>query len=419
MTPSQTLRALLWPVYVPSFGYAAGIAALLPAYVLLALKLGFSAAQIALIATLVGAFAIVASLAAGYLVHWLGERLSLGLTSGLTITLLGATWAAAGSDPDTARVILVVALLGVDLSDAVWSIARQGLVADLAPPEHRGRAMNAYGASQRLGRVVGPFVAAAVLVVASPQHVLPVTALLVGAAYVLMAYHLRRPQALEARAAALAAPTAGVARPIRALVILGVGVLALTAVRTAKETLVPLWGADGLGLSDPTVAVVAGAGSLAELALFWPAGMALDRVGRGPVAAVCLALIGGGLMLMPLSGATWWFVATALVVGLGDGVGAGIVKIIGIDIAPPERRGQFLGWWQSIASVGALAAPALASLVIALASLAAVLPVIGGLGLAGAAWMAHWTPRVIPPPSRGGRREGGADAVRTAPHLNA
>lgn len=399
----DTLRTLLWPVYAPSFVYAAAAAALLPAQVLLALQLGFTASQVALLATVVGGFAILASFCAGYLVQGLGEHRALGLTTGLAVSMLVATWFGAEQAHEAARLVLVVTLLGVDLADAVWSIARQGMVADRTPPEHRGRAMNVYGASQRLGRVVGPFVAAAVLAVAGPQHVFPVAAAIMLSAYGLMAHHLRA----DARAAdgtTRPAPPSGVADPLRALLVLGLGVLALSAVRTAKETLVPLWGADGLALHGATVALVTGIASAMELLLFWPAGIALDHLGRGPVAAACLTLMGFGLAIMPLSHATWWFVLTAMLVGLGDGVGAGIVKTLGVDIAPAEQRGRFLGWWQSIASVGSFVAPAVAGAVIAAASLAAVLPTIGALGLLGAAWMAWWTPRFVPRRQAGSTR---------------
>lgn len=400
-TPRETLRTLLWPVYAPSFGYAAGISALLPAQVVLALHLGFTAAQVALLATAVGGFAIVASFAAGYLVQWLGEGRALAVTTAPTITLLLATWlATAHTASATARVVLIVALLAVDLSDAVWSIARQGLVADLAPLAHRGRAMNVYGASQRLGRVLGPFVAAAVLAVADAGAVFPVAAAFVAIAWGVLAAHLRRlpaPSAEPGRSTSAAAPLAA---PMSALFILGAGVLMLSAVRTAKETLIPLWGADGLHLAPATVALVVGIGSLAELVLFWPAGLALDRLGRAPVATTCLALMGVGLMVMPFSHTLGWFVAAAILVGLGDGVGAGIVKTMGIDIAPARDRGRFLGWWQSISSIGSFVAPALAGAVIGAASLAAALPAVGVLGIAGAAWMAWWTPRFIPRPAR-------------------
>ena len=58
--------------------------------------------------------------------------------------------------------------------------------------------------------------------------------------------------------------------------------------------------------------------------LFYPAGLVLDRSGRTPVAVLCLGLLGGGLGAMAAvpHGALVGFVAAALIVGLGDGVGS-------------------------------------------------------------------------------------------------
>ncbi|GAB3624696.1 MFS transporter [Mariniluteicoccus endophyticus] len=392
-TPSQTLRALLWPVYVPTITFAAGAAALVPAYILLALRLGFGEAQVALIGTWLGAVTVVASAAAGYLVQGLGERTALAVTTGVGIAGLLAAWATTATDLPGARWVMVAALTGFALAESVWGIARQGLVADLAAPQHLGRAMNTFGAAQRIGRVFGPLVAAGIMALWGPAEVFGVGALVSAASLALIVRHLRTP----ASAVRPTPPTeVSSRRALHGLVLLGLGIITLAALRTAKETLIPLWGARGLHLSDHLVALVVGIAAAFELLLFWPAGIALDRLGRMPVVVTSLVLMAAGLVALPQSTGPTWFVICALVVGLGDGVGSGIVKTIGVDLAPVEGRGRFLGWWQSVAATGNLAAPALASAVIATASLGAALAVIGAIGLVGAAWMAYWTPRFIP-----------------------
>ena len=79
--PPHPLRELIWPVYVPSVIYASGTSALLPAQIVVALQLGFDAAQVALLATWVGAFAVLASFVSGYLIAWWGERRALGVST--------------------------------------------------------------------------------------------------------------------------------------------------------------------------------------------------------------------------------------------------------------------------------------------------------------------------------------------------
>lgn len=130
----------------------------------------------------------------------------------------------------------------------------------------------------------------------------------------------------------------------------------------------------------------------------YPAGLVLDRYGRTPVAVLCLGLLGAGLGAMAAvpHGALVAFVAAALIVGLGDGVGLGLIKTLGIDLAPEVGRARFLGWWTSLASVRSFAGPALATGLIAGSGLGAALLGVGGLGLFGSAWLGSWTARLIP-----------------------
>lgn len=404
--PAGPLRALVRPVYLPSFVYAVGAGALVPVQVLLALRLGFDTAGVSALMTWIGAFAIFSSAAAGWIVEAFGERRAVVVTTtvgvaGLLVAAASAWWSLPG-----ARWVLVVALTLFDLVDAVWSIARQSLVTDLVPSSFRGRAMNLYGACQRLGRAVGPAAASAVLLVTGPTAVLPLIVVVVGAATALLAR--RRPTGRD-RGPALdgaqppSPPSAAVAGTASSrafgrgqVAALGTGVLVLAALRTSKESLLPLWAAQGAHLPDQRVALLMALASCAELVLFWPAGLALDRLGRGPVVACAMALMGVGTLLVPASTSPAWLVACVVLIGLGDGTGSGIIKTIGADLAPATGRSVFLGRWQAVASAGSLLAPALASALIAMVSLPAAAVAIGALGVAGAAWMGAWTPRVLP-----------------------
>lgn len=417
------LRALVRPVYVPSFVYAVGAGALAPVQVLLALRLGFHAAGVSAIMTWIGAFAIASSAAAGRIVEALGERRSVVVTTAAGAVGLLVAAASAWSRVDGARWVLVVALTLFDLVDAVWSIARQSLVTDLVPSAFRGRAMNLYGACQRLGRAVGPAVASAVLLVTGPAAVLPLIVLIVGTATALLAGRVPGGRGAEASAPSpeelgedgTRRPTPAVAAAVRRgtppgapdrapsaaftrgqVAALGAGVLVLAALRTPKESLLPLWAAQGAHLPDQRVALLMTLASGAELVLFWPAGLALDRLGRGPVVACTMALMGVGTLLVPASASPAWLVVCVVLIGLGDGTGSGIIKTIGSDLAPATGRSVFLGRWQAVASAGSLLAPALASVLIAAASLPVAVAAVGALGVAGAVWMGAWTPRVLP-----------------------
>lgn len=389
------LRPLFLPIYIPTLVYAAGVSILLPVQVLLALQLGFSESAVTLMIMAIGAFSIISSLSAGYVVQWLGEKRAVVSVSALGMFLMVVTTWFVVAKSMYAPVVFVVALVLFDVVDAVWSIARQGLVADLAPADLRGRATNLYGACQRIGKIAGPFIAGFGLLLVSSEWLLPLAALIVlGAAGLLVKYS--PPRAVTALSATTGLAEAPPSKILKPLLLLGVGVMVLAMLRTAQESLLPLWGSSGVGLNDSTVAWVVGAAAAMELILFWPAGIALDRWGRMPVVVTALVLMGVGLWALPFSTGFAWFLCFSLLMGLGNGAGSGIVKTMGIDIAPARGRAKFFGWWQAIASCGALAAPALAFLAISGDSLPLAFRLMGLLGIAAAVWMAFWTPRFIP-----------------------
>lgn len=404
------LGPLVRPVYVPSFVYAAGSSALLPAQVLLALQVGFTSAGVAALMTWIGLFAIASSLIAGHFVDWIGERIALAVvTIGGAIGLVAAAGCCTAGLPGR-RWVLVVALTVFDLVDAVWSIARQGLVADLAPATMRGRAMNLYGACQRLGRIVGPLIAAAVLTVSGAAAVFPCAALVVIAALALLlganskTVPSGRHGALTTGATTEKSSKASGGMRVGAapwwirhqFLVLGVGALILSALRTVKETLLPLWTVQGAHLDGTQVALVLALASGAELILFWPAGLASDRYGRAPVIVTAMAFMSAGICLAPWSETVAWLLPCVTLIGLGDGAGAGIIKTLGADLAPETGRAAFLGRWQAIASVGSLLAPAVTGFALATTSLPAALLLNGMVGLVGTVWMAWWTPKILP-----------------------
>ena len=95
---------------------------------------------------------------------------------------------------------------------------------------------------------------------------------------------------------------------------MGVAVTCLSATRACRSAVIPLW-ATQLGLSPAAASAVYGLTGLADLLMFYPSGLLMDRRGRRIVAMSCLAGLGLGMALIPLTGAPGWF--TAVVAGLG------------------------------------------------------------------------------------------------------
>ncbi|YAL83181.1 MFS transporter [Dermacoccaceae bacterium W4C1] len=397
------VRDLWWPVLVPSFIYSVGAAAIVPAQVLTGLHLGMDATSVSWLVTWLGVCAVLGSVLAGYLVQSLGEQRALGYATAVGCVALVVMLAWIGTDRPGAVWVFGAALSCVEVADGIWSLARQNLVAERTPDAHRAVAMNTYGGSQRIGRVVGPLITS-LMIALGPVDV--VYAVHIAAAVIAFVFVCRaqEPAAVVAPdhilgAAAEPAHTGRHGWPpglAKGFVLIGLGVTALSLVRTDRDLLLPLWGADHLALDGSTIALVVGLCAALELLFFYPAGVLMDRIGRLPIVATCLIVMGIGFAVMWASPTFGGFLVGAALLGIGNGVGAGIIKTLGTDLAPRRTRAQFLGWWNALSNCGALLAPALTAATLTVGSMHAVMLVAAAVSLIGAAWMLWWMPRLMP-----------------------
>jgi MFS family permease len=73
-----------------------------------------------------------------------------------------------------------------------------------------------------------------------------------------------------------------------------------------------------------------------------------------------------------------------MLLGLANGLGTGVVMIIGADLARRSGHvGQFLGLWRLIGDLGISIAPLVTGVLVDAASLAAASLTVAGLGFAG------------------------------------
>jgi hypothetical protein len=301
------------------------------------------------------------------------------------LTLAVTVW---NTDGPIGRIPYVVAVFVVPFVDGTWSVARQALLAGLVLPGQRGRAMNAYGAAQRLGRALGPAVAAVMWGVTGPvgSYALHAATAVVACGLIVQTNRPNRPhQTINSMGSAdRLTGSAPSAYPWAAFWVVGIGMLALEALRANRDLLLPLWATTGLTLGERTISTSVAICLALELALFLPAGIAVDAWGSAPVVLTCLATMAVGFGVMAAGTmAAWW--AGVVLLGLGNGIGAGIIKTIGAEIAPTLRRATFLGRWTALSAVGALAGPAL---VVIAASARPALTATAGVGVAAAVWLA-------------------------------
>lgn len=376
------VRGLFLPVYAPMLLLSTGLsapAAIFPQYLV---SLGAGVALSGMILSLRGFGNLLTDLPGGFLLgrvrldRVMGLSLAIAVVSAFGLALSGSVAGISG------WVLLSGAATSVTVTSCMTYVRRT------VPAAIRGRALSLIGGSVRIGALIGP---AAGGVLADWFGFQAAFWLRAGAFAVALALFLlgrRRQtgpdgnpqQSADAPASFVAqfktawSESRGRAGPV---LLAGTGILILQLLRSSRSVILPLWG-ESLGLSASLIGTVMSVGAAFDLALFLPAGVIMDRAGRKTAGTLCLGGFTFGIVLLALSNGVPGYVAAALLIGLGNGFGAGINMTIGTDLAPNGAISEFLGAWRLIGDTGSTAGPGVAGLTTAIAGLVA-----GGLALAG------------------------------------
>jgi len=392
---SQPEREVSWrqiavPAYGPTILVSIGQGATLPLVALSARDLGASVGVAAFVVALIGIGQLVGDLPAGALAARIGEQKALVAACAVdALALVGAFLA-------RSLWVLALAIFVTGLAGAVFSLARQAYLTETVPIRMRARALSTLGGTFRVGLFIGPFVGAALVSGRGVGTAYAFAAAMSLSAALLTAFlpdvTWTQRQVRAGTGEAHATVLSVLRQHRRTLLTLGTGVLVISAARATRQTIVPLWAASQ-GLSPSTVSLVYGVSAGVDMLLFYPGGAIMDRYGRVFVAVPSMLVLGLGFLLLPLTHATPAIAAVAGLMGLGNGISAGVVMTLGADAAPAESRTQFLGGWRLFADVGNATGPLVVSAVSAVAPLAAAAVTMGLLTWTGVAWLARWIPR--------------------------
>lgn len=391
--PPFSLRGIAVPAFGPALLFSVGQGAILPVVALSARQLGASVAVAALIVTLIGLGSWFFNLPASMITLKFGERWSIVgaaaagalalLAAGVSLVIGNGLW------------LLAVAMAVVGMSAAVFSLARQKYLTEAVPVEFRARALSTLGGVSRIGTFVGPFIGAAAIafVGISGAYWVGVAGMAAAAVLAVTVHDLVLADGSCAKSGpeptlrGVAVSHAGV------FLTAGVGILLLSALRTSRQVVIPLW-ADNLGLDPTHASLVYGLSGAIDMLVFYPAGKVMDRRGRQWVAIPSTLIMGVALVLIPLTAGFTSLLLVALLIGFGNGISSGLVMTLGADFSPDRGRGQFLGLWRFMADAGSAGGPVLLSAVTAAASLGAGVTATGVLGFAAAGVFAVVLPRL-------------------------
>jgi MFS family permease len=289
--------------------------------------------------------------------------------------------------------------LGAFLTGAgfsAWMLGRQSYIADTCANEETGRAIAVLGGLQRVGMAIGPVLGGWLAAATSyPVSFLAGAAITIVATVLVWAYCLATDRGREPEGFSLK-PTIRLARQHAGIFLTaGWAALALQLMRATRTVLVPLYGI-ALGLDAATIGLIYSLSAVIDMSLFYPVGRVVDRHGRKWSAVPSLGLFALGLALLPLATGFASLTALACLLGLANGLGTGIVMIIGADLSRrSEDRSQFLGVWRLIGDLGMSGASLLCAALLGLAGLGAASLVAAAIGVSGALTMWRAVPETL------------------------
>ena len=381
------IRSLVLPFYLPTFLWTAGAGAILPVLPLYIRSLG---AELSLVGVVMSMFAIgtmIGNVPGSIVIARLGKRRAM--IAAVAAEVMLAVAAALVSNPYQLMPILFA--LGVVYT--LFFVARLAYFRELVPADRRGRALSLLGGETRMGSAVGPVLGGffadafgfriAFLLLAA----FSLSVVVLSVAYLPQDRPTAASQPGEPRPRTLRVLRELIREHRRVFVTAGFVVLVLKLVREARKVIFPLWG-DVIGMSSSAIGLLFGFSHVIELALFYPAGSVMDRFGRKKTALPCLLLFSIGFLALPAAQAASLFVVAAVLVAIGNGIGAGINMTMSTDLAPPVHTVEFLAVWRTITDAGGAAGPVVIGFTSAALGIAAAAPVVGTIGLAGAAVMA-------------------------------
>jgi MFS family permease len=395
--PEITLRTIAPSAYGPAVLYGIGSGASTPVIALAAIRLGATVPTAAFVVALVGIGQLVGDLPAGALATKLGDRWAMVVSSfaicgGMAICVLARHVGMLG---------VGVAIAG--FAGAVFGLARQSYLTEVVPLRLRARALSTLGGSQRIGGFVGPFLGAWVTRLGGVDAGFAVYAVcaLAAGVLVLVVRDLRLPEGAtgskglpqQVERPSLLAMASG---NRRVLATLGSCAMLLMVLRQARQSVLPLW-CDHIGVGVSTTSIVVGISGAVDMLMFYPSGFAMDRFGRAFVGVPSMLVLALGHALIVFASGLGTVILVAIVMGIGNGMGAGLVMTLGADTSPATGRQTYLSLWRLITDLGAAGGPAAIGVVTAVAGLGPASVAIAGVGVVAAVMLKRWAPRHLRP----------------------
>ena len=345
-----------------------------------------------LIAGLVMTGTLIADLPAGKLVDRIGERNSM---------IYSAAAGAAGILLSVFALnlyMLGAGILILGAASAVFALARHSFLTEHIPLSHRARSVSILGGMFRGGSFFGPLLGAWAVHVGGPGAVYWVAVIVCSSAALLLL--TTKKDAILNTPVVVAGRTLEVAkREWKKLATVGVGVSVIGILRTSRQIGLPLW-AISIGMPPAEAAFYIGIANALDFALFYASGAIMDRYGRRWAAVPTAVGLAFAHILVAFAIDSPGFFAIAILMAVVNGVGSGVILVLGSDLAPADARNEFLASYRLLTDAAVAGAGPLLVGVAALVTLGPAMAIFGWAGFGGAWLLWKFIPRYSPKPVR-------------------
>jgi len=384
---STERSVLLWMCLLVAVNQL-GFGAMVPALPLYAKSFGVSASAIGVAVAAYGLARFLAVLPGGQFADRWGRRPVLAI--GGLISAVGSFWCAEAHGFVEFSLARVVAGAGAGIILTIGQI----VLADISPPDRRGRNIATYQAAFLFGFGIGPFPGGLL----ANAHGLAAPFLMTGVASLLttvIAWFL----VSETRSARTSAAVSGKAAEIpfvrqmlgllshRGFLLVSLISLMNAVVRTGGLfALIPLLATTTLGLSVAQIGFAMMVSGICGLVAAYPAGWLADQIGRKAVIVPSTLLTGMSMVLFCYAPSYAWFIAASVVWSVATSISSSAPAAYAADTAPPGMNASAMSAYRMTADAGyVIGAPVLGLLAdvtsstVAIISASVVLVSIGAI----------------------------------------
>lgn len=356
-------RVLAWMCVLVAVNQL-GFGAMVPSLPLYARSFGVAASAIGLAVAVYGLARFLSALPAGHLSDRLGRRPTLAI--GGLVSAVGNVWCAlASSFPE-----LIVARFVAGAGAGLILTTGQVVLADISPPERRGRTIAIYQSTFIAAVGIGPFpggLLAEYFGLAAPFMATGIASFI---ASLLAWFAVSETRDLAAPPRAGGAPRPSFTAQIRELasrigfVLVSLISLMNAVVRTGGLfTIIPVLATTRLGLSVTAIGFALMVGSLTGILAAYPAGWLTDRYGRKAVIVPVTMLVAVSMILFCFAPSYPWFMAACIAWSVALSAGAAGPAAYAADSAPPGMNAVAMSTFRMTADAGYVIGPIVLGLV--------------------------------------------------------